>query len=403
MNKQLLGAYITAYKNSFDVISQQELYKWKAVKCFQDNWDITEPDFSAMLNRSIRLTRNLLKSGSYFPLRMLQHYAAERPEHMRMLFTELFNEENDIYDRIKSFQNGTNAINNELFPDKNTYQDPRAVIVYLAMRYPQRYYLFKYEMFREAAIVLENIYRPMKGYIENIGQFFSFCDIIRHEISKDQELIQLHKNRVTEECYFDENFLILTQDLVYAITRHLQVEPILANRASIVVSETIVTTDDLNNTQNPPNFKGRFVNFLQNGIENKRIGDLGELWVMNHEANKLRRAGLQHKIKQIKHTAKDEGDGTGYDIKSFDEKGRPIFIEVKTTKGTKESTIYITANELQRSKIEASRYFLYRVFNFKEENNSAELFIINGDLTPLCNAPAIYSVNINQKKCQQDV
>lgn len=143
------------------------------------------------------------------------------------------------------------------------------------------------------------------------------------------------------------------------------------------------------------NFRGRTVNFIQNEIENKRLGDLGELWVMKYEIEKLKKANKHNLISQIKHTSKDSGDGTGFDIQSFDREGNKIFIEVKTTKGRQNSTFFITRNELERSKIEKHNYYLYRLYNYNEKEHTADLLIINGDLTNICDFPTIYKININ--------
>ncbi len=71
MNLQILRRYIDEYKLDFERVNQGEIYKWKAVKCFQDNWDIEKEDFLEMLTKSISLTMNLLSSGQYFPHKML--------------------------------------------------------------------------------------------------------------------------------------------------------------------------------------------------------------------------------------------------------------------------------------------------------------------------------------------
>jgi RecB family endonuclease NucS len=141
-------------------------------------------------------------------------------------------------------------------------------------------------------------------------------------------------------------------------------------------------------------FRGRTVNFIQNGIENKRLGDLGELWVMKHEIDKLKEANKHNLIEKVKHTSKDEGDGTGFDIQSFDKEGNKIFIEVKTTKGKKNSTFFITRNELEKSKIEKASYFLYRLYNYNEQFDTADLLVIKGDLTNLCEFPTTYKINL---------
>lgn len=100
-------------------------------------------------------------------------------------------------------------------------------------------------------------------------------------------------------------------------------------------------------------------------------------------------------IDLIKHTSKDEGDGTGFDIKSFDINGNRIFIEVKKTKGRQNSTFFLTRNELERSKIEKDNYYLYRLYNYKEQTETADLLIIQGDLTNICDFLTTYKINLN--------
>lgn len=393
MNRQILRQYIDEYKLDFSRINQEEIYKWKAVKCFQDNWNIEATNFLEMLSQSIRLTQNLLKSGQYFPLRMLEHYATQRPEELRQLFRNLYDEENDIYQRIEDFRNGTKAINDSLFPGKNTYQDHRAIVVYLTLRYPERYFFYKFEMFKQFAQKLEVTYRPIQGHIENIGHFNSLCEIVRHELSNDQELLQLHKNRITTDCYNDINLNILTQDFIYAVSRHLNQQSVVSVTSTVQTANEVSATN-LSTSTDQLTFRGRTVNFIQNNIDNKRIGDLGELWVLKYEIEKLRQSGQHNLIDKIKHTAKDEGDGTGYDIQSFDGNGQKIYIEVKTTKGGKNSTFYITRTELERSKIEKDNFYLYRLYNYNENNDTADILIIKGDLTTLCEFPTTYKINL---------
>jgi len=394
MNRQILRHYINEYKLNFERVNQQEIYKWKAVKCFQDNWDIDAANFYPMLLASIRLTQNLLKSGQYFPLRMLMHYSERRPEETRNLLKALYNEDEDIFERIQNFQNGIDILNHELFPGKNSYQDHRAVIVYLALRFPERYFFYKFEMFKQFSEKLELIYRPVRGHIENIGHFNSQCELIRYELSLDQELLKLHNNRITPDCYYDENLNILTQDFIYAVARHLDQNFIVDTPIAIQTSETKILSSEVTTSADQINFRGRTVNFIQNGIENKRLGDLGELWVMKYEIEKLSTANRHNLIDKIKHTSKDEGDGTGFDIQSFDINGNKIFIEVKTTKGRQNSTFFITRNELERSKIEGDNYYLYRLYNFNEQTDTSDLLIIKGDLSNLCEFPTTYKINL---------
>jgi len=144
-------------------------------------------------------------------------------------------------------------------------------------------------------------------------------------------------------------------------------------------------------------FTPRMTNHLQNDSENKRIGDLGELLVINFEKEKLLQAGKSKLAEKIKHTAKDKGDGTGYDIESFDTDGNKIFIEVKTTRNDFSQMIHITRNELERSIKEKDNYFLYRVYNFDDKTGRGVIWKRKGDLSDLCKYPSGYKASIRKK------
>jgi hypothetical protein len=49
------------------------------------------------------------------------------------------------------------------------------------------------------------------------------------------------------------------------------------------------------------------------------------------------------------HTAEVEGDGAGFDVRSFHTDGSPTFIEVKTTRGEASTEFYISRSELHFS------------------------------------------------------
>ena len=97
---------------------------------------------------------------------------------------------------------------------------------------------------------------------------------------------------------------------------------------------------------------------------------------------------------EICHISKEKGDGLGYDILSYDLDGNVKYIEVKTTKGKCNSTFFITQNELEKSKIVKEKYFLYRLYDFDENNDSSNILKIQGDLSSLCNTPLNYKVNL---------
>jgi len=96
--------------------------------------------------------------------------------------------------------------------------------------------------------------------------------------------------------------------------------------------------------------------------------------------------------KKPKHISKSKGDGLGYDILSYNESGKKIYIEVKTTRKGKTQPFYISKNELSCSEIEGNQYFIYRLYEFDDKKISAKYFIRQGSLFDLCNNPMLYRV-----------
>ena len=89
-------------------------------------------------------------------------------------------------------------------------------------------------------------------------------------------------------------------------------------------------------------------------------------------------------------------DGAGFDVKSVDENGNEIYIEVKTTVGDLNTPLFIKRQELERSILEKGKYFLYRLYNFDTRKNKADLVIVNGELSMFCNFPWTYKTSIKK-------
>jgi hypothetical protein len=395
MNQQLIKTYIQAYKENFESISKQELYKWRAVKQFQDYWDVDAEDFYGMLQESLSLTENLLTSGLYFPKGMLVETAEVQSEAVRVLFKTLYNEEEDLLHRTEAFRTGMKQLVAANFDVKNDYQDHRAVIVYLVLKYPERYYLYKFGMFNGFASKIDYTYKPIKGRIENVSHFHNLCEIIKPIIAQDQTLLRLHNSRLTTDCYIDESLHILTQDFIYAVVQHLETETIPQSEDATEIAIQRVATSGISVTSTNISFNGSIINHVQNNKENKRIGDLGELFVIALEKEKLENANKPSLAKKVAHHAKDKGDGLGYDVLSFDANGNKMYIEVKATKGDKNTPFFITRNELERSKQEQEDFFIYRVYNFKDDRLKGDILIIQGDASGLCVEAVNYKVKMN--------
>lgn len=132
-------------------------------------------------------------------------------------------------------------------------------------------------------------------------------------------------------------------------------------------------------------FQGRKINHEENNKRNKALGKLGEELVLAYEKEQLVAAGRKDLADQVEHTSFIIGDGTGYDIKSFNPDGQFKYIEVKTTTGGEYTDFYITLRELLFSEENAQRYYLYRVYEYDADDNSGFFYILRGGLKEIVN------------------
>jgi hypothetical protein len=90
---------------------------------------------------------------------------------------------------------------------------------------------------------------------------------------------------------------------------------------------------------------------------------------------------------------RDQRDGVGFDILSFDEADdSERFIEVKTTGLGKHFPFYVTATEVLCSEDCPERFHLYRVFDF---SRSPRIYVVSGALSRECKLePVEYRASI---------
>jgi hypothetical protein len=123
--------------------------------------------------------------------------------------------------------------------------------------------------------------------------------------------------------------------------------------------------------------------------KNRRLGLAGEEAVLRGECEALTLAGRRDLAERVLHVSKLEGDGAGYDIKSYTPDGEEKFIEVKTTRGDEQTAFYLSRNEVQFSITQSGRYYLYRVFEFNQETGAGKVFVHRGELTDVFSLAAI--------------
>ena len=221
-DKFRLKDVLAHYKQNF--VSTQwgnEKYKWEAVKWFQDNWDVNAQNFPEMLSRSLDKTFNLLASINNFPRRMIVSFSKAAPEEVRAMFIALFDENKDVYERMNAFKLQASILLERYGNGAaQHYQYENAISTYLWLRYPDKYYIYKFGEVKNVANELETDYRFKKGaYADNIRNFLRLYNEISLALKEDTELVNLFQSQLTDTCYADPELKTLTIDVGFYISR----------------------------------------------------------------------------------------------------------------------------------------------------------------------------------------
>lgn len=106
---------------------------------------------------------------------------------------------------------------------------------------------------------------------------------------------------------------------------------------------------------------------------NRALGRRGEERIFHHEQAALRDAGRVDLARKVRWVSQEDGDGAGYDIRSFDPVGRERLIEVKTTTGIGTTPFFLSENERGFAEERPDAFRLARLYDFARAPKAFEL------------------------------
>ncbi len=244
INKDKFTELLTQFKKEFKGDHwDKERYKWEAVKCFQDNWNIQADNFGAMFLKATEKTANLLSSMQYFPRRMIKTFADAAPEETRAMFINLFDESKDYASRVIEFDSAAEKIRVK-YGDGNWgqhYQNSNAVTTYLWLRYPDKYYIYKYSECMGLAKALDSDFIPgKKKNADSINGAKKLYDEVCALLREDQEMKDILASCVDDRCYPDAELKTLTADFGFYVSRKEKAD-VVGDESSAVVAEDVQT------------------------------------------------------------------------------------------------------------------------------------------------------------------
>ncbi|MDY2735332.1 AAA family ATPase [Intestinibacter sp.] len=212
-----LEKIIFYYKKDIKNISLDEVYKLKAIKCFQDNWDINAEDFYEMLSSALSKSKRLLASRNFFPKNMILYFASKEPETVREMFVNLFNETISLSRRIDSFRDASDILLKQYADEKMSthYQNLNAISTYLFFRFPEKYCVYKEGKFKNFADKIGYDSSQKRGSFEILQAYYDMCDDVFGVVKNDEELLKIAIDRFRNMNFADNGLHLLTEEIIY--------------------------------------------------------------------------------------------------------------------------------------------------------------------------------------------
>lgn len=184
-----------------------EVYKWQAIKHFEQHWDINTPDFYEMFKEAFRKKDNLV---DYRPFGILEALGENYPTKLKELLGIVYGAD-DFYTKLGICRTFTENVIDDLKEKSNTNFstkiDERTLSFLLTLKFPNEYTFYKRDIYTKLCEYLGEVSRKERKYehfIELLTEITTYFN--------NPELKQLTSNFIPQG--FDEP-LLLAQDIVY--------------------------------------------------------------------------------------------------------------------------------------------------------------------------------------------
>ena len=204
--KGLIQHYVTFLLE--DPSNKYEVYKWQAIKHFQQHWNIEASDFYEMFKEAFRKRGNLVYQNSFSFLDALGKYF---PEQLRSLFLIVYGAD-DFYtklDKAKTFvENNIGKLRKKLDKENFNHQfDERTLSFLLTMQNPNEETFYKSTLYIQLCKYLGITPQKEGKYKHYIALLFQIIPFLN-----DPKLNSLKVKFVPQGGDFP---LLLAQDIVY--------------------------------------------------------------------------------------------------------------------------------------------------------------------------------------------
>jgi len=172
--------------------------------------------------------------------------------------------------------------------------------------------------------------------------------------------------------------------LIDGVERFLSAEPVIARESPVAERRAFEDESPIYFSEAPaiadrdeqPEHLKRLVRKFDPAARDERnraLGEQGERRIFEHERARLNSAGRDDLARKVRWVSKEDGDGAGYDILSFDPTGSERWLEVKTTTGHERTPFYLSENERLVSEERPDAFRIVRLYDFARDPRAFQI------------------------------
>ncbi len=227
MNTENLHELIRRYEENLDMLygaKHDELFKWRSMKTWQQEWMKPEGSFSSFADRFSAAKKDFrlfMDNSRMHPSSGVIKLWEKEPETVVHLFQDvLFADASGdaaiVQEHMDTFLDDYEALRQKYFPGNWSYkQDRHSASVFLALNDPDFNFVFKSSEAQMMAKYTEFGYNIGAGTYFSLKNYYLLGEEIISALKEHSSLLEKHFDRLTEEYYQDKSLHLLAFDLMY--------------------------------------------------------------------------------------------------------------------------------------------------------------------------------------------
>lgn len=230
MNMENLHELINRYEENMDLFyndDHDELFKWEALKTWQEEWKKPEGSFSDFAERFKAATKDfaiLIDGQIMHPstgiLKIWEANDQEDAEQVEELFGVLLQDAGGnpavAQEYMDDFIEGMEALRRKHFPAFFSYKiDRHSASVFMTMNDPKQHYIYRHSAASEMAKYIGFEEKIGVGQSFKLANYYQLCGCLVEALKEHPSLLKKHFEHLKPKHYREESLHLLAFDLMY--------------------------------------------------------------------------------------------------------------------------------------------------------------------------------------------